>query len=95
MPMRICMMFTGFFCVVGGVEVMPVCKVCVVGGGFRTARLMMSRRFAVMPCSMFVVLSSFGVMVNSCMCAHTRPSFLSTKMQEALRDYDDTRMTQT
>jgi len=79
--MRSDVVFTGFFCVTGSVEVMAVCKVGVVGGGFRTARLMMARGFAMMPCAMFVMFSGFGVMFHSCMCAHTRPSFLETKMQ--------------
>jgi len=75
--MRSDVVFTGFFCVMGGVEVMAVCEVGVVGGGFRTAGLMMARGFTVMTCGMFVVLGSFGMMVNSCVCAHTFSSFLN------------------
>ena len=89
------MVFTGFFCVVGGMEVMPMCEVGMVRCDCWTARLMMARGFTMMTCGMFVVLGSFSMMFYSCMCAHTRPSFLLTKMQEALCDCDDTRMTQT
>ena len=91
--MRVDMMFTGFFRVMGSMEVMAVCKVSVVCGCFRTARLMMSRGFAVMTCGMLVMLGSFSMMVYSCVCAHPRSSFLEAKIRWGLPDGDDIRMT--
>ena len=75
--------FTRFFCVMASVKVMPMCEVCMMCGCFRTAGLMMACGFAVMTCGMFVVLGSFRMMVNSCVGAHTRPSFLLIKIMAA------------
>lgn len=94
MPLRIRMMFTGFLCGMGRMEMMAMGKVGVVSGGFRITTLMLSCRFAVMTRGMFVVLSGFGMMLYSGVWAHIRSSSLVAKMQESVGDGDDIRMTQ-
>jgi len=75
--MRVDVVFTGFFRVMGGVEVMAMRKVGMMRCRFMMAGLMVLGSFTMMPCCVFVVLGSSSMMVYSCVCAHTRSSFLN------------------
>ncbi len=76
MAVRFDVVLGGFFCVLGGLDMVAVCQVGMVGGGFVIAAFMVLGGFAVVARSVVVVLRCLLVMLN-CFVGHEE--FLSSR----------------
>ena len=62
--MRLNVALCRVFSVFGGLNVVPVCQVCMVGSLFMVSRFVMRGGFVVMARSVFVMLGCLLVMMN-------------------------------